>query len=252
MDQARELVPQEDLRKGTTQLVPSPPPCTCPSPKVDRPSDSTLHSHRISYEQALTGGSEQSLAKWRKTYGETLRLHGMNAEAHRIDPPRSSSNRGNSQQTVPMEVDRRGSGARASATDSRPAQPRSQPSSSRQPTPQLPSTRRSNQRSEQVEKVHDQGGGDALSSQDDSGSWESQMLAEEQRPRGGSQAGWTGVRHKNQKRTRESSTERQQQSRLRKETRSPQPFSLRRYEERVAATLKVYEVAGQQTEAICD
>ena len=63
-------------------LMHAPPPAQ----GVDRPSESTLRSHRASYEQALVKGSDRQIAKWRKTYASTLRLHGLHIEAMRVDP----------------------------------------------------------------------------------------------------------------------------------------------------------------------
>ena len=95
---------------------------TPPPERVDRPTDSTLRSHRDSFERAMASGSDRAIARWRRTFGETLRLHGMIAEANRVDPrptagqtastsspgmrtPNPPPARGTSSQTVPMEVE---------------------------------------------------------------------------------------------------------------------------------------------------
>ena len=66
------------------------------------------------------------------------------------------------------------------------------------------------------------------------------------------EAGWTEVRHRRQKRPRDPMDERQQQmTQLHKEARSPQPFPLRKYEERAAATHHLFEAAGQLPHASC-
>ena len=100
-----------------------------PQPGVDRPTDSTLRSHRDSYEWAMATGTDRAIARWRKTYGETLRLHGRFTEANRVDPPPaagqaasapapartpppSSCSKCTSAQTVPMEVAQRRDGGR--------------------------------------------------------------------------------------------------------------------------------------------
>ena len=57
---------------------------------------------------------------------------------------------------------------------------------------------------------------------------------------------WQMAHSKSSKRMRDHSSDHHQQQRLRKETRSLQPFPLRsRYEERVAQVLQLYEAAGQ-------
>ena len=57
---------------------------------------------------------------------------------------------------------------------------------------------------------------------------------------------WQTARSKSSKRRRDQSSDHPQQQRLRKEARSPQPFSLRsRHEERVSQVLQLYETAGQ-------
>ena len=66
------------------------------------------------------------------------------------------------------------------------------------------------------------------------------------------EAGWSEVRNWRQKRPRDPVDERQQQmTQLRKEARSPQPFPLRKYEERVTTTHKLFEAAGQMPDASC-
>ena len=62
---------------------------------------------------------------------------------------------------------------------------------------------------------------------------------------------WQTARSKSSKRRHDPSGDRHQQQRLRKEARSPQPFPLRSYEERVAQVLQVYEAAGQLDRARC-
>ena len=101
------------------QFAPHPPP------GVDRPSDSTLRSHKDSYERAMATGSDRAVARWKKT----LRLHGLIAEANRVDPQpatgRATSTpapgartlhpppaRSASAQTVPMEVGQQRDGGR--------------------------------------------------------------------------------------------------------------------------------------------
>ena len=220
-----------------------------PPPGVDRPSDSTLWSHRNSYEQALARGSERQLAKWRKAFGETLWLHGMPIEANKVDPPHSSSGRGASTQTVPMEVDQRRSGARATAINSRPVQHGSASTNQSTPTPQP--ARQLDKGNEQVEVVYTRGGDDALPPSGQTVSWEDQMLVEEGETQ--EEAGWTSVHSKNSKRTRDPSNDRQQQQVwLHKDTWSPQPFPLWRHEERAAAVLKLFKAAGQLKEAPWD
>ena len=66
------------------------------------------------------------------------------------------------------------------------------------------------------------------------------------------EARWKEVRNHRQKIPRDPVDERQQQmTQLRKEARSPQPFPLRKYEERAAATHKLFEAAGQLPDASC-
>ena len=62
---------------------------------------------------------------------------------------------------------------------------------------------------------------------------------------------WQTAHSKSSKRRRDPSGDRHQQQRLQKEARSPQPFPLRSYEERVAQVLQVYDVAGQLDQARC-
>ena len=75
-------------------------------------------------------------------------------------------------------------------------------------------------------------------------SWGDQMSAEEGAAAAGSDE-WQEARSKSSKRRRDPSGDQHQQQRLRKETRSPQPFPLRLYKERVAQVLKVYDAAGE-------
>ena len=63
---------------------------------------------------------------------------------------------------------------------------------------------------------------------------------------------WTEVKNRKQKRSSDLTDERQHQmTQLRKEARSPQPFPLRKYEERATATFKLFEAAGLLQEASC-
>ena len=66
------------------------------------------------------------------------------------------------------------------------------------------------------------------------------------------EARWTEVKYRRQKRSRDPADERQHQmTQLCKKARSPQPFPLRKYEERAATTYKLFEAAGQLQEASC-
>ena len=63
---------------------------------------------------------------------------------------------------------------------------------------------------------------------------------------------WQTARSKSSKRRRDPSSDQSQQQRLRKESRSPQPFPLRsRHEERVSQVLQLYEAAGQLERPSC-
>ena len=75
-----------------------------PPPKdVERPSESTLHSHQAAYETAKRSGTGKTLKKARSTLLETLTLHGLEEEYYYIiggekGPPRKVS------ETVSLEV----------------------------------------------------------------------------------------------------------------------------------------------------
>ena len=99
-----------------------------PPPNVTRPSNATLRSYRTTYEKSLK--TKKQVLKNRWIYAATLRLHGRTAEADEIDPPHLTSvtsaltpapTPSRSQQSVPMEVDRRESpstsGPRSTATN---------------------------------------------------------------------------------------------------------------------------------------
>ena len=60
-------------------------------PNFTKPSKSTLRSYKAAFEQALRNRSGKQIAKWRRIYGATLRLHGRNAEADDVDPPHQPS-----------------------------------------------------------------------------------------------------------------------------------------------------------------
>ena len=75
-----------------------------PSPEdVERPSESTLRSHRAAYEAAKQSGTGKALKKVRATLLETLTLQGLEEEYYYIvggekgTPPKIP-------ETVPMEV----------------------------------------------------------------------------------------------------------------------------------------------------
>ena len=74
-----------------------------PPEDVERPSESTLHSHRAAYETAKQSGTGKTLKKARSTLLETLTLHGLEEEYYYIiggekgPPPKVL-------ETVPMEV----------------------------------------------------------------------------------------------------------------------------------------------------
>ena len=184
------VIDNEQLNQ--VQYVQYAPP---PPPGVDRPTDSTLRSHRDSFKRAVANGSDRMIARWRKTYGETLCLHGMIAEANRVDPrpstgqtistpapgvragiraPTPSSTRGTSAQTVPMEVEQRRSGGRSmppqSQRDSRSTAP---PSTTPQPN------RSVSRGGEWTEGRRAGGGGNADSSPTPTISWADQMSEEE-------------------------------------------------------------------------
>ena len=70
---------------------------------MERPSESTLHSHQAAYETAKWSGTGKTLKKARSTHLETLTLHGLEEEYYYIvggekgPPPKVS-------EMVPMEV----------------------------------------------------------------------------------------------------------------------------------------------------
>ena len=210
----RSVIEREQLNY-CPHLQHAPPP----PPNVTKPSDATLRSYMNTYEKLLR--TNKQVAKNWRIYVATLRLHGMDAEADRINlthqtpvaptlTPAPTPSR--SQQTVPMEVDHPG----------RPEEP----------TDSL-------------------AGGDAPSHQPSSVSWGDQMSAEEGASAADSK-GWQTAHSKNSKRRRDPSGDRHQQQRLRKEARSPQPFPLRsKYEERVVQVLQLYEATGQLERANC-
>ena len=74
-----------------------------PPEDVERPSESTLHSHRAAYETAKQSGTGKALKKVRATLLETLTLHGLEEEYYysiggeKGPPPKVP-------ETVPMEV----------------------------------------------------------------------------------------------------------------------------------------------------
>ena len=74
-----------------------------PPEDVERPSESTLRSHRAAYETAKRSGPEKLIKKARSTLLETLTLHRLEEEYYYIvvgekgDPPKVP-------ETVPMEV----------------------------------------------------------------------------------------------------------------------------------------------------
>ena len=240
------------------QFAPRPPP------GVDRPSDSTLRCHRDSYERAMATGTDRAAARWRKTYGKTLRLHGLIAEANRVDPQSATGRatstpaprartlhpppaRSDSAQTVPMEVAQQRDGGRPLPPQPPPRGPRLEGS----PSTATRSRGDASRNREQTGERRAGGGGDALSLPTPSVSWADQMSEEEASQQ---EEGWNEVvRNRRQKRARDPADERQQQlTRLRKETRSPQPFPLRKHEERAVATHKLFETAGQLPDASCN
>ena len=249
------------IDNGQLNQVPHLRYATPPPERVDRPTESTLRSHRDSFERAIASGLDRTIARWRKTYSETLRLHGMIAEANWVDPrptagqaistsspgvrtPNPPPARGTSSQTVPMEVERQRDEGRPtppqSQCDSRPTDP---PSTA----PQLVGG--PDRVSGRAEERRAGGGGDADSSPRCTVSWAEQMSEEEASQQ---EARWLEVRNRRQKRPRDPVDERQQQmTQLRKEAWSPQPFPLRKYEERAAATHKLFEAAGQLPDASC-
>ena len=214
-------------------------------PNVTRPSDATLRSYRAAFEKSLK--TKKQILKNRRIYAATLRLHGRTAEADEIDPPRPTSVAPTptpapapprSQQSVPMEVDRRESpptsGSRSTATN------RSLPQDQ---------TRQS-ERSEEL--VYSRAGGDATSRPTSNLSWGDQMSADKGAGAAAEPGEWQTARSKSSKRRRDPSSDHPQQQRLRKESRSPQPFPLRsRHEERVSQVLQLYEAAGQLERASC-
>ena len=74
-----------------------------PPDNVERPSESTLRSHRAAYEPAKWSGTGKTLKKVRATLLETLTLHGLEEEYYYMiggekgPPPKVP-------ETVPMEV----------------------------------------------------------------------------------------------------------------------------------------------------
>ena len=70
---------------------------------MERPSESTLHSHRAAYKTAKQSGTGKTLKEARSTLLETLTLHGLEEEYYYIiggekgPPPKVS-------EMVPMEV----------------------------------------------------------------------------------------------------------------------------------------------------
>ena len=161
-----------------------------------------------------------------------------------IDPPRLTSVAPaptltpappRSQQSVPMEVDRRESpptsGSRSTATN------RSLPQDQ---------TRLSEQ---SEELVYSQAGGDATSHPTSNISWGDQMLADEGAGAAAKPGEWQMA---HSKRRRDQSSDHPQQQRLWKEAWSPQPFPLRsRHKERVSQVLQLYEAAGQLERVSC-
>ena len=143
-----------------------------------------------------------------------------------------------SQQSVPMEVDRREApstpGPRSIATNhSLP------PDQTRQP-----------EWSEEL--VYSRAGGNATSRLTSDVNWGDQMSAEEGASAAAEPDEWQTARSKSSKRRRDQSSDHHQQQILRKEARPPQPFTLRsRYEERVSQVLQLYEAAGQLERASC-
>ena len=169
----------------------------------------------------------------------------MLAEADEIDPPRRTTatststpapTPSRSQQTVPMEVDRSGSPST------------SQSCSTGANRSQLQNQAKQSEQSEEV--IYSQAGGDATSRHPPSVSWGDQMSAEEGADATASSDEWQVARSKSSKRRHDPSSDRHQQQRLQKEARSPQPFPLRSYEERVAV-LQLYDAAGQLERANC-
>ena len=236
----RSALEREELNRCPhLQYAPHPPP------NVTRPSDATLRSYRSAFEKSLK--TKKQVVKNRRIYAATLRLHGRTAEADEINPPRltsatyaltPASTPSGSQQPVPMEVDRSEStstpGSRSSATG------RSLPQDqTRQP-----------ERSEEL--VYSRAGGDATSRSVSNVSWEDQMATEEGASTAAGSDEWQTVCPRSSKRVRDHSSDHHQQQRLRKEARSPQPFSLRsHYEERAAQVLQLYKAAGQLEQASC-
>ena len=210
-----------------------------PLPNITRPSDATLHSYRTAYEKSLKTKKQVLKNQW--IYAATLHLHGRTAEVDEIDPPRLTSatstltpapTPSRSQQTVPMEVDRRESLSTSA--------PRSTATNRSLPRDQT-------RQSEWLEElVYSQAGGNATSRPTSNVSWGDQMSAEEGASTAAESDEWQMARSKSSKRRRDHSSDHYQQQRLRKEAWSPQPFPLRsHYEERVAQVLQLYEAAGQ-------
>ena len=74
-----------------------------PPDDVERPSESTLHSHQAAYQAAKWGGTGKTLKRAWSALLETLVIHGLEDEYYYIlggekgPPPKDS-------ETVPMEV----------------------------------------------------------------------------------------------------------------------------------------------------
>ena len=119
----RSVLEREELNQCPhLQHAPHPPP------NVTRPSDATFCSYRAAFEKSLR--TKKQILKNRRIYAATLRLHGRTTEVDEVDPPRSTSVAPvltpfpappRSQQSVPMEVDRRESpptsGSRSTTTN---------------------------------------------------------------------------------------------------------------------------------------
>ena len=92
------ILEREQLNYCTHLMGVEPPPND-----VERPSESTLHSHRAAYETAKWSETRKTLKRARSTLLETLTLHRLEDEYYYIiggekgPPPKNS-------ETVPMEV----------------------------------------------------------------------------------------------------------------------------------------------------
>ena len=236
----RSVLEREELNRCPhLQHVPHPPP------NVTRPSDATLRSYRAVFEKSLR--TKKQILKNQRIYAATLQLHGRTAEADEVDPPRSTSVAPaptpspappRSQQSVPMEVDRRESpstsGSHSTATNHSLSQGQT----------------RQSERLEEL--VYSQAGGDATSRSTSNLSWGDQMSADEGAATAAESGEWQTARSKSSKRRCDPSSDQSQQQRLWKESRSPQPFPLRsHHEERVSQVLQLYEAAGQLEWASC-